>query len=125
MPIYTYQHPQTQVYKDILQGMNDDHVYIDEEGGEWKRIFYVPQMSMDTEVDPHSSSDYLKATANKKGTLGDLMDYSKELSEQRASKEGKDPVRDKFLKEYQKNTGRKHISEAKTYESDKVKVEYD
>ena len=124
MPIYVYQHPETEEYIELLQGMNDPHEYTDADGMEWKRIFFVPNASFDTEVDPYSQSDYMKATANKKGTIGDMMDYSKELSAKRADKDGKDPVKEKFLRQYEKKHGKKHLSEAKPYESKNVKVEY-
>ena len=124
MPIYTYKHPEREDYIEVVQGMNDEHEYTDGSGTFWQRVFSVPQMSLDTQVDPYSENDYLKATENKKGTLGDMMDYSKELSQKRADKEGKDPIREKFLRDYEKNTGQKHKSEAKVYESKHVRVEY-
>ena len=125
MPIYVYQHPQTEEVIELLQGMNDPHEYTDAEGIEWKRVFFAPNANFDTEVDPFSQSDFMKATANKKGTIGEMMDYSKELSQQRAEKTGKDPVKEKFLKGYEKRTGEKHSSEKKVYESKNVRVEYD
>ena len=125
MPIYVFQHPETEEYTEVVQGMNDDHIHIDDSGVEWKRIFFAPGMTMDTEVDPYNQSDFIKATSNKKGSLGEVMDYSKELSQRRADKDGKDPVREKFLRQYEKDTGRKHRAEAKVYESDRVRVEYD
>ena len=125
MPLYVYQHPVTEEYIEIIQGMNDDHVYGDEEGVEWNRVFFSPNASFDTEVDPYNHSDFMKATANKKGTIGDMMDYSKELSHRRAEKEGKDPVKEKFYKDHQNKHGRKHSSQTKVYESKNVRVEYD
>ncbi len=124
MPIYVYQHPKTEEYIEILQGMNDDHEYTDDEGTPWRRVFFSPNANFDTEVDPYSQADFMKATANKQGTMGDLMDYSKELSQRRAEKEGKDPIREKFVRDYEKKHGRKPMSEAKTYESKNVKVDY-
>tara|TARA_R100000008_G_scaffold86896_1_gene82579 strand:+ start:6701 stop:7075 length:375 start_codon:yes stop_codon:yes gene_type:complete len=124
MPIYVYEHPETQESIEIIQGMNDAHEYIDDEGVEWRRVFHVPQMSMDTQVDPYSESDYLKATANKGGTIGDMMDYSKELSQKRAEKDGTDPIQEKHFKDYEKKNKRKHPSKAKVYESKNVRVEY-
>lgn len=125
MPIYVFENPQTGEVKEILQAMNESHSYTDSEGQKWSRVFTSPNANFDTHVDPHSQSDYLKATANKKGTMGDLMDYSKELSDKRASMDGTDPLRDKFLSDYKKRTGKKHSSESKVYESKNVKVEYD
>jgi hypothetical protein len=125
MPLYVYEHPETQETIEVIQGMNDPHEYIDPQGVEWNRVFFAPNASFDTQVDPHSHQDFISATANKKGSLGDMMDYSKELSEKRAAKDGKDPVREKFLRNYEKNTGRKHKSESRVYESKNVRVEYD
>ena len=110
MPLYIYQHPKTEETIEIFQGMNDTHEYTDSEGTQWRRVFLSPNANFDTDVDPFSKSDYLKATENKRGTIGDMMDYSKELSQRRAEKSGTDPVKEKFLK---------------VYESKNVKVEYD
>jgi len=125
MPIYVYQNPVTEEYVEVVQGMNDDHSYIDEEGVQWRRIFFAPNANLDSQVDPYSHSDFMKATENKKGTIGEMMDYSKELSQKRQDKEGKDPVKEKFLRQYEKRQGRKHQSEARVYESKNVRVEYD
>lgn len=126
MPIYLYQNPETEEVVEVLQGMNDEHTYRDEMGLKWTRLFTSPNASFDTQVDPFSKSDYCKATTNKKGTVGDLMDYSKELSQERASKNGGvDPIAEKFYSDHEKNTGKKHPTKAKTYESKNVKVEYD
>ena len=111
MPIYVYEHPNTGDTVEIMQGMNDEHKYTDENGLKWRRVFYSPNANFDTQVDPFSQADYRKATENKKGTLGDLMDYSKELSSKRAQKAGGvDPVAEKHHKEHEKNTGIKHSS---------------
>jgi hypothetical protein len=49
-------------------------------------------------------------TGNKKGTMGDLFDQSKELSEARKKIHGgKDPVKQKYWKEWsKKRKGKKH-----------------
>lgn len=126
MPIYLYQHPETEEVVEVVQGMNEDHSYVDNHGTKWTRLFTSPNANFDTQVDPFSRSDYLKSTENKKGTMGDLMDYSKELSQERASKNGGvDPVAEKFYSDHEKKTGQKHPTKAKTYESKNVKVEYD
>jgi hypothetical protein len=125
MPLYVYQNPVTDEYIEVLQGMNDEHVYIDSEGLEWRRIFFVPNANFDTEVDPYNKSDFMKATENKKGTIGEMMEYSRELSEKRAEKDGKDPVKEKYYKEYEKKNHMKHPARAKVYESKNVRVEYD
>ena len=126
MPLYLYENPLTHEVMEVFQAMKDDHSYVDESGLKWTRVFTSPNANFDTQVDPFSKSDYMKATENKKGTMGDLMDYSKDLSEQRAEKAGgTDPIADKHHKDHEKTTGMKHPSKAKVYESDNVRVEYD
>lgn len=109
MPLYTYQHPETEEYIDIIQGMNDTHVYIDQEGVSWKRIFYSPQANIDSNTDPFDNEAFINKTSNQKGSYGDLIDQSKELSQKRADKLGYDPVKNKYFKEYRKKRrGLKH-----------------
>tara|TARA_Y100000310_G_scaffold266966_1_gene278707 strand:- start:4291 stop:4641 length:351 start_codon:yes stop_codon:yes gene_type:complete len=103
MPIYSFIHPDTEEEKEIVQKMNEPHVYIDENGIEWKRMWTSPNAQIDTDIDPFNSKDFVSKTANKKGTMGDMWDRSKELSMKRAEKNGgKDPVKEKYLKEYSK-----------------------
>jgi predicted nucleic acid-binding Zn ribbon protein len=124
MPIYVYKHPEMEEYTEVFQGMNDEHTHFDAEGLEWKRVFLVPGMTLDTQVDPYSASDFMKTTGSKEGTIKDLQKLSKELSDQRAQKDGVDPIKQKFFDDHKKKTGRKHKSEARVYESENVKVEY-
>jgi hypothetical protein len=88
----------------------------------------VPNASIDTSVDPYSSKEFIQKTENKKGTYGDMMDYSKELSYERGEKNGGvDPVKEKYFKDYaNKRNGAKHFDEIKQkgHKSDVVKVDY-
>lgn len=113
MPYYLYSNPETGEVKEILQKMTDKHIY-EEEGIRWNRIFTVPQVGIDTiKLDPFSSKDFLKKTQTK-GTLGSLIDRSKEMSEKRKDKEGCDPVQQKYFSEYSaKRKGRKHSEQVK------------
>lgn len=108
MPLYLYRNPETGEVKEVVQSMNEEHTYF-EEGIEWKRVWTVPQASMDQRVDPFSQKDFLKKTANG-GTLGDLWDRSKEFSEKRADKiGGEDPIKRKELDNFSKTRkGKKH-----------------
>ena len=127
MPIYVYKHPEREEYREVVQGMNDEHVY-SEDGVEWSRVFLAPNASIDNSIDPFSKQQYLEATKNKKGTVGDMMNLSAELSEMRSEKMGgKDPVKEKFYDNYAKErNGAEHPNrKGKTYESKNVKVEYD
>ena len=128
MPIYVYSHPETEEQIELIQGMNDPHEYTDTEGVKWQRVFFAPNMTLDTEIDPFSQEDFVRTTGSKKGTVGEMMDLSKELSAQRAEKNGGvDPIKEKGYADYKKKTGKDHPKSkphSRTYESKNVKVEY-
>lgn len=107
MPYYTFSHPETNETKEIFFHMNDDKKY-SENGVEWQRIWHKPQASVDTTFDPFSPADFAKKTGQKRGTVGDLMDKSAELSEQRTRILGTDPIREKFHQDYEKKTKKLH-----------------
>lgn len=110
MPIYLYQHPKTKEVREVFQNMQDEHVFLDEEKVEWKRIFTVPQASIDTAIDAFSTNDFVAKTGRKKGTMGDIWDRSAELSEKRASQAGGvDPVKHQRYEDYKKKTGKEHL----------------
>jgi len=128
MPIYVYKHPERDEYREVIQGMNDEHKY-SEDGVEWSRVFLAPNASIDNSIDPFSSQQYMDATYNKKGTIGDMMDLSAELSAKRAEKcGGLDPVKEKFYDNYKKERkGAEHPNRIKEkgYESKNIKIDYD
>ena len=128
MPLYLYQNEKTGEIREVLQSMNQVHEYNGESGNgkAWKRIFTIPQASIDTKQNPFSTNDFLDRTKSKKGTYGNMLDYSKELSEKRASVMGGiDPVKQNYYKEYSKNRrGAKHPDTfKKTFETKDVKIE--
>ena len=129
MPIYLFQNPQTEETIELFFGMNDEKKYVDEDGTEWNRLYYSPQLSTEASIDPWSNSDFVNKTANMKGTVGDMMDKSAELSSIRAEKNGGvDPVKEKYFNKYaESRRGQRHPSEKKgsTYESKNVKIEFD
>ena len=122
MSIYLYQHPKTKVIKEVFQSMKENHDYTDSKGVKWNRVFTVPQASFDTHYDPYSSKDFVQNTSNKKGTVGDIWDRSKEAGQKRADKDGVDLKREKYLDDWSKKRGGKLHSERikenanKTYE---------
>ena len=99
MPEYLYQHPDTNEIKNVLQGVNDPHVYI-ENNIKWKRVFTAPQLNTMGTIDPFDKNQFINNTANTKGNYGDLLDRSKELSAQRKEKLGHDPVQNKYFDNY-------------------------
>jgi hypothetical protein len=110
MPQYLYQNPKTQKVIALTQSVNDTHEYYDEDGIKWDRIFTPPELntqgSLDMNCTPQQFSDYTK---NKKGTIGDLWDRSAELSSKREKVYGKDPVKNKYFKDWsKKRKGKKH-----------------
>ena len=108
MPLYVFQHPESGEVVEVVLGMNDDKFYIDEKGTEWNRVFLAPNANIDADIDPFSSRGFIDKT-NTKGSMGDLMERSKEMSEKRKDKLGYDPVQQKYFKEYsKKRRGMKH-----------------
>jgi len=46
MPTYVYEHPITKETIEIFQDMNSEHVYFDNEGTKWNRVFSSPTYSI-------------------------------------------------------------------------------
>ena len=108
MPLYEFQHPKTKEIIGVVQKMKDEHVFIDENGVEWDRVFSVPNAAIDSEINAFSESDFLKATAKKGMTAGDMMDLSEQLSKKREKSRGLDPVKQKTVTKYELKTGKAH-----------------
>ena len=106
--------------------MNDPHVF-SKDGVEWQRVFLSPNASISSNSDPFNSNAFLDKTATMKGTVGDMMDYSAELSEKRAEKSGGiDPIRKKHFDNYEKSVGKKHLNDVpKSFENKHIKVDLD
>ena len=92
--------------------MNEEHIFFDKNGLKYNRIYTSPNYAIDSKIDPFSSKDFAEKTRNKKGTIGDLLNKSKELSEKRGG-ETNDPVLKNYLSSYEKDKGVKHSSEVK------------
>ena len=127
MPIYIYKNPDTEECIEIIQTMSEEHIYVDEFGLEWKRVFTVPHASIDTKNDAWSHNDFVEKTGKMKGTVGDVLDYSAELSERRAQSDGKeDPVKRKAFDDYKKQTGKQHLSDRKkVIDNSRIRAELD
>ena len=113
MPIYLYKHPQSEKVIEVFQKMNDAHVYKDDNGVEWDRIFLAPNAAIDLDADPFSNSQFIEKTANA-GSMGEMWDRSAEMSRKRASQSGGvDPMKGKYYKKYSDNRGgAKHLSDS-------------
>ena len=119
MPIYIFQNPETEELIEVLQKMDEDHKYTDEHGLQYTRLYTIPNYSIDSRIDPFSSKDFAEKTRNKKGTIGDLLNESKELSEKRGG-QSNDPVLKTFLSSYEKEKGVKHSSQIKNEKIEKA-----
>ena len=109
MPFYLFQNPETQEVIEVMQSMKADHVYVDDNGLKWERVFTVPNAAIDSGgIDPYSEKDFLKATEKRGITCGEMFDLSAEMSQKRESKDGKDKVKEKAQKDYKKKTGKAH-----------------
>lgn len=127
MPIYIYKHPDKEEYREVVQTMTEIHAY-SEDGIEWKRVFTKPNASIDTKVDAFDKNKFIAKTGNMKGTVGDMLDYSADLSRKRAEihASGEDPVKRAHFNEYEKKIGKKHLEDKKkVIETAKVKIELD
>ena len=130
MPIYIYQHKDTKEIREVIQSMNDIHEYYgdgDNPENGWERLYTVPTASIDTKQDPFSVNQFLDVTKNKKGTYGNMLDYSKELSERRSSiVGGQDPIKEKYYEQYSKDRkGAKHPDKiSKVFENKHVRAEF-
>ena len=104
MPIYSYIDDDTGEVHDVVQGMNDVHEYY-HNGKKLRRIFHVPNASIDTQIS--SENAFIEKTGKMRGTIGDIQDYSKELSDKRGG--FNDPIRQQYYKDYsKKRKGAKH-----------------
>lgn len=126
MPIYIYKHPAKDNYEEVVQRMDDLHSF-SKDGLEWKRVFLIPNASISSNADPFDSNSFVEKTGKMKGTVGDMMSYSEELSQKRAEKHGgQDPVRKQHFKDYERDIGKKHIADKQTnYENKSIKIDLD
>lgn len=109
MALYLFEHPETKETVEVFQRVNEEHVYLDKDGVRWVRVFTAPNVSKDTQIDPFSEKDFSTKMGQKKGSVGDLMDASREASEKREKTLGKDPVKQGFFDKWSKaRKGRKH-----------------
>ena len=107
MPIYQFAHPEHPIVIDVVQSMKEPHVYIDEDGIEWNRVWSCPNTSIDTQIDPFSKEEFVNKTAKEGMTAGEMMDLSKELSNKRKRIAGQDLQEKKYFKKEKKNFKKK------------------
>ena len=110
--------------------MRDYKPYKGENGNEdfWERIYDLPQVNIGNSKvsDPFDRNSFIDKTSKMKGSYGDMMDYSSELSEQRAAiNGGEDPIKRKHFDNYEKKTGKKHMKDRpKKIETKNATIEF-
>lgn len=108
MALYEFQNPETKEVIGVFQKMTDEHVYVDEGGLKWVRVWNNPNTNLGVGVDPFSKEAFMDYTSKKGMTAGDMMDFSKELSTKREKKKGLDPIKNKTVTDYEKKTKKPH-----------------
>jgi hypothetical protein len=77
-------------------------------GKVYKRIYYSPNISIDGKPGGVTREDFIRKTANKKLTVGQMQEISREMHLKRVEKDGQDTVKETWYKEYEKNVGQPH-----------------
>tara|TARA_Y100000817_G_scaffold129802_1_gene101810 strand:- start:110 stop:457 length:348 start_codon:yes stop_codon:yes gene_type:complete len=111
MPIYIFKHPTLGTIIEEVQKMSDAHVYVDADGTEWERVWTTPSTSIGLNSDADNSKQFVDKTHG--WSVGDMWDYSKELSEKRSDKRGYDHVKDAHDKKRQQKIDEKKRSNQK------------
>lgn len=126
MPLYTFSHPDTGEYIDVFFHMNDAKIYVDKDGTEWVREYYSPELNTSGKTNPWDKKQFVEKTGNTKGTVGDLLDRSAELSKERASQNGGvDPLKENYYNRYTKErNGAIHPDKnQKTFENKHIRID--
>lgn len=125
MPIYLFKHPEKEKYKEAFFHMDEEKI-LKIDGVKWQRVYSAPNLNTEAPINPWDNNDFVNKTKNKKGTVGDIMDASAELSAKRAEQNGGiDPVKQKYFKDYaKKRNGTKHHLDKKTIDTKNFKIDF-
>lgn len=107
MPNYDFINDKTGEIKTLFFGMNEEKVFVDKSGLQWRRIYYSPQAAVSARLDPFSSKQFVEKTGSSKGTMNDLWERSKEMSLKREQIVGKDEVKENYYDNYSVKRGNK------------------
>jgi len=125
MPLYLFANKDNTEVQEVFFHMNDEKIFIGPDGETWRRVYTVPQMSIDTHLDPRNKNEFIRRTEKYK-TIGETIDKSRELSEKREAKDGVDSVKQKHFDDYAAaRKGKRHPAEkAKKFENDRVSIDF-
>jgi hypothetical protein len=88
--------------------VHDIHEF-SKDGIKWIRIFTIPTASIDSKWNCDDPNDFVIKSGKKKGSYGDILDKSLELSKEREKKYGRDEIKEQKFKDYaEKRHGHEH-----------------
>lgn len=131
--LYKFKHTKTGEIHEVEMSMKDYEAYKGPNGDDehWERVYEAPQINMGVStaksIDPWDNNSFVNRTKDMKGTVGDLLDHSAELSTKRAKESfnGEDPLKRKYFDDYSKaRGGKKHLKDLKkTIENKHMRVD--
>lgn len=114
MPCHTFIHEESgetiDVYVPIAAPAAEHQTQLAPDGRVFKRVYAVPlAATFDTKIGDATRTDFERIVTSKKGMkVGDVWKLSGEMSEQRAQREGLDPVKERMYKQYERDNGIQH-----------------
>lgn len=124
MPIHQFQHEESgEIIEEYVPAAAPaaDHQKIERNGKVYKRVYVAPLAARDTKVGSGSIEDFRRMTDEKRMKNGDLWEISKQMSEEREAKHGRDPVKEKHYRDFERLNGVKCMQELKEERARKVK----
>ena len=117
MPLYSFHHAESDEYIEVFLDMKqpaEAYRRQERDGKVYRRVYTIPQMAVSVAVKDGSLADYKRVTEGKgKLTINEMAAVSKEMAEKRATKEGAEPVKQEFYRNYEAKIGKKHKDEVR------------
>lgn len=126
MPLYDFEHVESgeiiTVHLDLKQPQAA-YQKQERDGKVYRRIYTVPNAAQNILAGTLTQDDFRRVTTDKGLTVGKMQDISREMSADRAAKNGGlDPVKEKFYKDYERKNGVPHIEKQRGEKRAKAKA---
>ncbi len=112
MPVYDFADPATGKVISVLVRLDETNEARQtqvQDGVTYKRVYSAPAAAHDTIKGSATQQDFHRCADGKNLKVGDLWDMSREMSQDRADRNGGyDPVREKLYEKHQKEFGKPH-----------------
>lgn len=113
MPVHSFTHEATGETIDVYVAASaptSEHQQQIRDGKTYRRVYSAPLAATDMGLGDCTQQDFRRKTGDSKRGLkvGDAWEISAEMSERRAQKEGRDPVREAFYQRHEQQNGKKH-----------------